>query len=424
MLSNEKEVIVTILKDEGGYAERSTEGGGAVNMGITYTVFCAWRLMHGKPKPTFADLKAMDVAEATLIYRAQYLDGVHFNDLPAGVDYEVADASINGGVAGSIKILQEALGLEPDGHYGLVTRWAVQHRVNIDLINKLCNIRVAKYKTFKNFSVPYKEGEKRTWGDIWIERIERVRKRSIAMLSPQSQTQSAPAAPVAPKPPVVISPAVQAPAIVWGTVPPPPTHMPASNNLSKGMLKLGLTPPQFLEYLDNVASKEMKAWRPRGLVWHNTGAFEWPGKVKHSNGVVEQLTPYQRLDNMTVDWASRGFPSTPHALIAPDGIVWLLWPLWKAGTHAKSWNSTHWGIETKGDFDKEKPSRELVKSLLIVSAGLYSMIGQKPDEDHFHQHKEDPKGNHFHCPGINLGTKKENIQDILIEMENLNQHSH
>jgi hypothetical protein len=39
------------------------EGGGAVNMGITFTVFVAWRLAHGKPHPTFADLKAMPLAE-------------------------------------------------------------------------------------------------------------------------------------------------------------------------------------------------------------------------------------------------------------------------------------------------------------------------------------------------------------------------
>src|SRR5882757_9614145 len=103
MKSNELAALDFVLKDEGGYAERPEEGGGAVNKGVTFTVFKAWRLKQNKPEPTWADLKAMTVEEAGQIYAAQFFEGVHFDDLPAGIDYCVLDAAVNGGVAGSIK---------------------------------------------------------------------------------------------------------------------------------------------------------------------------------------------------------------------------------------------------------------------------------------------------------------------------------
>ena len=183
---NEKASLYYVFNDEGGYAERNTEGGGAVNMGITFTVFVAWRQSKGVPYSTFADLKAMTQEEATEIYKAHFLSAIHFDDLPAGVDYVVLNAAIQGGVTGSIKLLQTALKIKPvDGHYGLVTRWAARHRHAPDLINWICDEQLAKYKTFKRFSEPYKDGAKRTWGDIWTARIKLVNKRAQAMVEIQ-----------------------------------------------------------------------------------------------------------------------------------------------------------------------------------------------------------------------------------------------
>lgn len=186
MRYNEKASLDYVFKDEGGYAERNTEGGGAVNMGITFTVFVAWRQAKGIPHSTFADLKAMTREEAADIYRAHFLSSIHFDDMPSGVDYVVLNAAIQGGVTGSIKLLQTALKLKPvDGHYGLVTRWAATHRRASDLINWLCAEQLAKYKTFKRFTDPYKEGATRTWGDIWTARIKLVNKRAQAMVQSQ-----------------------------------------------------------------------------------------------------------------------------------------------------------------------------------------------------------------------------------------------
>lgn len=183
MKENRKQALDYVLAHEGGYAERPEEGGGAVNMGITFAVFKAYRQLLGFEEPTWADLKNMHRAEAEAIYGMQYCDPTHFDELPDGVDYCMLDAAVLGGVTGAIKLLQTGLRLEPiDGHFGLRTRWAANHRDVPKLIADICEARLAKYRMFKGrfnkVAIP-KSGK--TWGAVWTERINTVKARSISM---------------------------------------------------------------------------------------------------------------------------------------------------------------------------------------------------------------------------------------------------
>lgn len=412
MRANVDAALAFVFRDEGGYAERPEEGGGAVNMGITFTVFKFWRLGIGLPEPTWADLKAMTKEEATEIYIVQYLNAVHFDELPAGVDYAVYDASITGGVTGSIKLLQEALGLKPvDGNYGLVTKWAANHRVVPELINKLCDLRLAKYKTFKIYNKianPAKPVEKQvTWGKIWSNRIEEVRKRSMSMVTAAAFIPP-PVSPAAPAPAPTVHTSLAFPAAI--------IKMPNSTELSRQMIKRGGTALQFLSYLRDEV--KMGTWRPRGIVLHNTGKMVWPGIV---NG--KSILPEQRLDNMTVDWRNRKFPSGPHLVIAPDGMVWTAWPLWKPGTHSPSWNNTYWGVETVGDWNVETPTPALIEATQLACAGLYAMLGYEANNDTLKFHKEDPKTSHKACPGPKFGTKATWIKSINEKLRAMNSKS-
>lgn len=169
---------------EGGYAERDTEGGGAVNHGVTFTTFKSWRALRGDLDVTFADLKALTVEEAVEIYSAHYLDQICFDRLPIGVDYSVLDCSIIGGPTGGITIFQEALGFRGknvDGHIGLSTLWAAKNRDTATLINKIAAARLAKYPHFKNWKRTLPNRPDRTWGQVWTDRIERVRVKSLRM---------------------------------------------------------------------------------------------------------------------------------------------------------------------------------------------------------------------------------------------------
>lgn len=169
----------------------------------------------------------------------------------------------------------------------------------------------------------------------------------------------------------------------------------------EGLLKQSYTLDQFKEYLKAEVAPKMGAWRPKGVVLHNTGIMVWPGF--DVRGV--QITPAQRMENMSVDWVSRGFHGGPHLLISPDGMINTLWPLWMYGTHSPSWNKTFWGMEMVGDFDKEPFPNVMREAAVGAMKALYAMIGQEITGDTFHLHKEDPLSTHKRCPGINCGDK-------------------
>ena len=140
----------------------------------------------------------------------------------------------------------------------------------------------------------------------------------------------------------------------------------------------------------------MATWRPRGCVLHNTWApklSQWPGIV---NG--KPITEAQRIDNMAVRWKKLGWRSGPHLFIAPDRI-WTATPLWQRGTHAPSFNATHWGIELVGEYDTEILPDSLRDNAVQAMAFLYAMLGHAPTSESFRFHGEDPRTAHKGCPG-------------------------
>ncbi len=108
MIHNRPLASVFLGDDEGGWAERSGEPGGAVNRGISFLAFSQWRTKQGKPTPTFADLKNLTIDEATEIYNEEYFSKIGFDDLPSGLDYVFANTAIMDGVSGAKRIYTQA----------------------------------------------------------------------------------------------------------------------------------------------------------------------------------------------------------------------------------------------------------------------------------------------------------------------------
>ncbi len=104
MLHNRGLAATFVGDDEGGFAIRKDEPGGAVNRGITFQTFKIWREKQGKPIPTFDDLKNISLNEATEIYGQLYFDPIGFDDLPSGLDYILANTAIMQGVTGAKKM--------------------------------------------------------------------------------------------------------------------------------------------------------------------------------------------------------------------------------------------------------------------------------------------------------------------------------
>lgn len=168
--SNFERALSLVLVHEGGYVDHPSDPGGATNLGITIGTLKAWR---GKPVSK-ADVKALTKAEAGLIYRRNYWDQVRGDELPTGLDYAVFDFAVNSGVSRAVKYLQASLGVAQDGKLGPVTLTEATRSDTAEVIDDLCDRRLAYLKRLKTWP---------TFGKGWTRRVSGVRRDALAMLA-------------------------------------------------------------------------------------------------------------------------------------------------------------------------------------------------------------------------------------------------
>jgi len=169
MKANWKQILQWLAVTEGSFIDHPDDPGGPTNKGVTQRVYDAWRGRRGKPKK---DVRHITKQEAEAIYKAQYWDKVMGDELPSGVDYAILDFAVNSGVHRAVKFVQEIVGVAADGVMGHVTLAAVAGFGSVQLINRLCDKRLAFIRRLKTYT---------TFGKGWEVRIARVRKASIAM---------------------------------------------------------------------------------------------------------------------------------------------------------------------------------------------------------------------------------------------------
>jgi lysozyme family protein len=156
-----------VLAFEGGYVNHPADPGGETNFGITKAVYDAWRTQKGQ---AIRSVKDITKAEVEQIYRHQYWQPIHGDELPAGIDFAVFDGAVNSGVKQSGKWLQRALGFAAgsvDGSIGTVTLNAVTEFADFDdLVDRICDRRLAFLRALKTWP---------TFGKGWSRRVESVR---------------------------------------------------------------------------------------------------------------------------------------------------------------------------------------------------------------------------------------------------------
>jgi lysozyme family protein len=107
------------------------------------------------------------------LYRKQYWDVCHCDDLPAGVDYLAFDFSVNAGSFRSIKTIQRALKITADGVIGPVTVKAIQDTNAEEFINNFTDAKESFYKGLANFQ---------TFGRGWFNRSAKSKKAAEGMI--------------------------------------------------------------------------------------------------------------------------------------------------------------------------------------------------------------------------------------------------
>jgi lysozyme family protein len=155
-----------VLVHEGGYVNDPADPGGATNKGVTFRVYDAYRTRKGLET---RDVRQITSEEVSDIYRLQYWNEVHGDELPAGVDYVLFDGAVNSGCTQSIKWLQRALGtVTVDGQMGQATLAAVrEHGSPAALVDAICDRRMAFLRALKTWP---------RFGKGWSSRVACVRK--------------------------------------------------------------------------------------------------------------------------------------------------------------------------------------------------------------------------------------------------------
>jgi lysozyme family protein len=184
--NNRERVLELIFGHEGRYSNHPNDPGGPTMFGITAATLGNARGLGRKA--TVEEVKALRLSEAREILSSQYLDTVKFDDLPPGLDYAVADFSVNSGPAQAVKTLQRVLGVDHDGVVGVQTLKAIAERpVGVLIINYQA-ARLAFMEGLDNWS-SFKKG--------WTARVQHVKDVALRM------SEAAPTSNPKPLPPLV-----------------------------------------------------------------------------------------------------------------------------------------------------------------------------------------------------------------------------
>lgn len=156
---------------EGGYVNHPDDPGGPTNKGVTQRVYSAW--LRGQGRENLSVLY-ITKGEAERIFEEQYFAPVWFDKLPDGLDYAMADFSVNSGPSRAVKELQQVLvkhgyPMAIDGHMGAITFGAVMdmhHKKQTALlVGELCFERLAFMQSLRNWKTFKKGWTRRVMGD-------------------------------------------------------------------------------------------------------------------------------------------------------------------------------------------------------------------------------------------------------------------
>jgi lysozyme family protein len=182
--SNFTACLHEVLHMEGGFSDDPRDPGGPTNFGITRAELADVRRA---PVNTITEdmMKALTLDEAADIYRSRYWNISRCDDVPLGVDLMLFHFGVNAGPATSARLLQTVLGTSCDGTVGRQTAAAACRTDAAKLIDDLAQAQINHYRTREKFS---------TYGNGWINRVNRAQEVAKRMVAPPSSVVSLAAA--------------------------------------------------------------------------------------------------------------------------------------------------------------------------------------------------------------------------------------
>ena len=156
------EVFVRLVGHEGGYsADPKDPGnwtGGRPGVGKLLGT------KYGIAANTYPDLdiKALTLDQAKAIYRRDWWDKIHADQLPGAVAFQLLDFAVNAGITRAVISLQRAVGVADDGKLGPRTLAAVNAMPVPDVLARFNAERLEFYASLSTWP---------TYGKGWARRV-------------------------------------------------------------------------------------------------------------------------------------------------------------------------------------------------------------------------------------------------------------
>jgi lysozyme family protein len=162
--------LAAVLKHEGGYVNHPADPGGRTNLGVTQRV---WENWTNQPADEAA-MRALTPELVAPLYRERYWNAVRADELPAGVDLAVFDCAVNSGPGRAAMLLQQSIGVWPDGVIGPKTMAAIKEGEATEIVDRFCELRLLFLRGLPTWP---------TFGKGWERRVKEVWRQSRGMAS-------------------------------------------------------------------------------------------------------------------------------------------------------------------------------------------------------------------------------------------------
>jgi lysozyme family protein len=159
-----------LLKHEGGFVNHPRDPGGMTNLGVTRR---AWEEWTSHPANE-ADMRGLTPGMVEPLYRERYWNAVRGDDLPPGVDLAVFDCAVNSGPGRAAMLLQQSIGVWPDGVIGPKTMAAIKEDEATEIVDRFCELRLLFLRGLPTWP---------TFGKGWERRVKEVWRQSRGMAS-------------------------------------------------------------------------------------------------------------------------------------------------------------------------------------------------------------------------------------------------
>jgi lysozyme family protein len=128
-----------VIGNEGGLVDDPNDPGGLTQWGISQSSY------------PDVDIRALTRNDAKQIYRRDFWERIHADQLGEGIAFQVFDFAVNSGIGTAVRKLQRTIGVADDGHFGPISRAALAALSQSDVIMRFAAERLDFWRSLSTW---------------------------------------------------------------------------------------------------------------------------------------------------------------------------------------------------------------------------------------------------------------------------------